>query len=111
MGLFRKTEEEKEIKRLTGGMFLNEQFKDKLKKDHLEPLDGLHIQSTLKEEVKQKKLNAYNIENRFNEIYNEIKKLRITILKEIESKCKEYDVILNQEEKEKINSNLRDKKY
>lgn len=109
MGLFRKTKEEKEIKRLTGGIFLSDEFKDKLKRDNLEPLDGLNIQKLLKKEVKEKTLPLNEIEHRFNELYNEILNQRIEIDDAFEYNMKLYRVKISNEEINHINKDFREK--
>lgn len=109
MGFIIKSKEEKEIKRLTGGRFLNDDFKEKLKKDQLDVLDGLNIQKQLKKEVKEKKLSLKNIEPRFKELYNEIISQKKDINNAFEYNIKLYEVHLPNEEKDQINKELRNK--
>ena len=52
MGLFNKDPAEKKLKELTGGMFLNSSFKDKLAKAGLSDADGFIIQRELKTSIK-----------------------------------------------------------
>ena len=53
MALFFKNSAEKRLKELTGGLFLNKSFTNRLKKEGLTVNDGLEIQKELKESIKR----------------------------------------------------------
>lgn len=66
MGLFNKDPAEKKLKELTGGMFLNSSFKDKLAKAGLSDADGFIIQRELKTSIKSGEIEVEGVETRLN---------------------------------------------
>lgn len=66
MGLFTKNPAEKKLKELTGGMFLNSSFKDKLAKEGLSDADGFIIQRELKSSIKNGEIEVEGVETRLN---------------------------------------------
>ena len=66
MGLFTKNPAEKKLKELTGGMFLNSSFKDKLAKAGLSDADGFIIQRELKSSIKSGEIEVEGVETRLN---------------------------------------------
>ena len=66
MGLFTKNPAEKKLKELTGGMFLNSSFKDKLAKAGLSDADGFIIQRELKSSIKNGEIEVEGVETRLN---------------------------------------------
>ena len=74
MGLFRKDPAEKKLKELTGGVFLNKSFTNRLKKEGLTVNDGLEIQKELKESIKRDEVKADGLETRLNYLIEQKKK-------------------------------------
>ena len=66
MALFRKDPAEKKLKELTGGVFLNTSFLDKLKKAGLTAADGVEIQRKVKEGIKRGAVKEDGVETRIN---------------------------------------------
>ena len=75
MGLFSKSLEEKKLKELTGGFLLNKKFKSALKKAGIDLKVGFDIQETLKNEIRQGKLSANDIEKRLNYLIDQFSSL------------------------------------
>ena len=74
MALFRKDPAEKKLKKLTGGVFLNKSFTNRLKKEGLTVNDGLEIQKELKESIKRDEVKADGLETRLNYLIEQKKK-------------------------------------
>ena len=74
MALFRKNPAEKRLKELTGGMFLNKSFTNRLKKEGLTVNDGLEIQKEIKESIKRDEVKAAGVETRLNYLIEQKKK-------------------------------------
>ena len=66
MALFRKDPAEKKLKELTGGVFLNTSFLDRLKKAGLTAADGVEIQREVKKDIKSGEVKEEGVETRIN---------------------------------------------
>jgi len=72
MGLFKKdSPAEKKLKELTGGFKVSKEYRNLLKERGIALKVGIDIQSQLKSEIKEGKLNEFTLESRFNQLINE----------------------------------------